>query len=332
VALLAMRHIMKRADVKRLVYLLVWNSALLACAGILFDLFAGGKMLGIWEQSRADSFASFDYPNHAAAWFYLHAALAVGLAHDAEGKRKPRIRVAVLGACFMCCIAASCLTLSRMGAFIAMLQLGTVFVILLSRTRRNFRSTAAVNRYIAVGILALVGITLFLGAGQGRLIREMRSKALVGERSLAGDLSGRLEHVEYAWALIRDYPVFGVGPWGGHVLARQHLPGEALRSWQVSGRVNIHCDPARFLAEFGFAGGLCLAAVLTALLHGAAGARRGVLFYWVIGGIAVVGLHSLIDLPFRCPAILLAWSTLLAALPVLSPGLSAKRDQSRQSA
>ena len=39
--------------------------------------------------------------------------MAAGLAHDSETKRKPRIRVAILGACFMCCVAAACLTLGQ---------------------------------------------------------------------------------------------------------------------------------------------------------------------------------------------------------------------------
>ena len=34
-----------------------------------------------------------------------------------------------------------------------------------------------------------------------------------------------------------------------------------------------------------------------------------------MGGLALVALFSLIDLPFRCPAILYTWVAVLAALP-----------------
>ncbi|MEN7973463.1 MAG: O-antigen ligase family protein [Verrucomicrobiota bacterium] len=273
--------------------------------------------MGIWRVSRTDFFATFEYPNHAAAWFYLHAALAAGMAYDAEIKRKPRIRVAVFGACFMCCIAASCLTLSRVGAFAALVQLAVVSVMLLFWIRKNLRSEAALNAYIGVAIVALIGVTLFLGAGRGSLAWEVGSKTLLGRQSIAADFSTRAGHVDCAWEMIKDYPVFGVGAQGCHALAHQYIPEEELRSWMVNGRANVHCDPIQFLAEFGVVGSLAMALVVAALVQNMVSARHSALFYWAAGGLALVFVHSLIDLPFRCPAILLIWSCLSAALPCL---------------
>lgn len=316
--LLIVRNILSRANIKMLLYLLVWNSAALACVGILQYMLGLDKILGIWAVSRSDFFATFAYPNHAAAWFYLHAALAAGLAHDAEIKRKPRIRVAVWGVCFLCCIAASCLTLSRIGAFVALAQLVVVFFIFLSRARTYLRGTKAFDAYLAMAIIVLVGVTLFFGVGGGRLAGEVVGKSMLGERSVVGDLSVRAEHISIALNVIGDYPLFGCGGWGCDGLAAQYIPEEELRSWMVGGRVNVHCDPVQFLAEFGIVGSLCMGVMVAVLLFRVVAARRSALLYWVVGGLVAVFMHSFIDLPFRCPAILLAWSCLFAALPRLT--------------
>jgi hypothetical protein len=318
VVLLVVRNILRRADIKVLVHLLVWNSAALACAGIIQYLFGVHKMLGIWEMPRPDFFATFAYPNHAAAWFYLHAALAAGLAHDADIKHKPRIRVAVWGACFLCCIAASFLTLSRVGAFVAFSLLLGVAVLLLRRTRAYLKGTKAINAYLALSILALVAATLFFGAGGGGLAREVTGKTLLGEQSISNDLTGRIGHIACACDMVTDYPLFGTGGWGCDGLASLYIPADELRSWLVGGRASVHCDPIQFLTEFGLVGGLCMAGVVAVLGLGVATARRSVLFYWVAGGLAAVFVHGFIDLPFRCPAILLAWCCMFAALPHLT--------------
>jgi len=316
--LLIVRNVLGRADIKILAHLLVWNSAALACVGIAQHMLGQDKIMGIWDVSRADFFATFDYPNHAAAWFYLHAALAVGLAHDAEIKHKPRIRIVVWGACFLCCIAASCLTLSRVGAFVALAHLVAVFSILLFRTKTYFRGAKALNAYLAMAIIVLVGATLFFGVGGGDLAHEVAGKAMFGDRSVVGDLSGRAGHISTSWNIIGDYPLFGCGGWGCDGLASLYIPPEELRSWMVGGRANVHCDPVQFLVEFGVVGGLCMAVIVVVLVRGVVAARRSVLFYWVAGGLVAVFAHSLIDLPFRCPAILLAWCCLFAALPRLA--------------
>lgn len=324
--LLIIRNILSRRDVKTLIYLLVWNGAALACAGILQHLFGGERIMGIWRAIRSDSFATFDYPNHAAAWFYLHAALAAGLACDSEMKRKPRIRVAVFGVCFFCCMVASCLTLSRFGATVALAQLSIVFCLFLSVVKSRLRGTRAFNAYLLAGIIMLAGIALFLGAGRGSLAREVGRNTITGERSLSGDFSIRGRHVAKAGEVFVANPVFGCGGWGCDWLIVPHLPSEEKRAWMVNGRANVHCDPVQFLAEFGVVGCLCMTFIVLVIGRAVFSARRSMLWFWMSGGLAIILLHSLIDLPFRCPALLLCWCTLVAALPLLVGYRSRNRD------
>lgn len=317
VVVLLVRNLLNKSHVKLLLYLLVWNSALLACVGIGQQIVGMEKMMGFWHAPSDIFFATFDYPNHAAAWFYLNAALAAGLAHESAKKRKPPVQIAVWAVCFLMCIIASFMTLSRFGASIALIVLLVALVVFMRRALRNRKGSSAVNVYIAACIVALLGGTLFLGAGSGSLSKEVLSKALVGEKSVAGDLAGRIEQMPLAWEIVKDYPLFGSGGWGYRWLTKLYIPAEEWGFWEKASRANVHCDPLQFLSEFGFFGATCMGLIVAVLIAGAvAGARVGVLALWMGGGLAVVFLHSLIDLPFRCPAIVLQWCCLLSAVPL----------------
>lgn len=317
IILLIVRNILQRSAAKLLLQLLALNSAVLACAGIL--QYAGGseKILGIWPLPGGGFFATFGYANHASAYFYLNAALAAGLTHDAVKKRKPVVQCMVWGWCFLLCVLAAVFTLSRAGFFVALMQLLVVVGLLWTGLKKRPQGLESVNICAVMAILILGGFVMFLGAGGGSLAKEVRGKKLVGELSVVEDLSGRIEQMPKALGIIRDYPVFGSGGWSYPWLAGQTVPDAEWDSWMVVGQTNVHCDPVQFLSEFGVVGWLCMAGACVVLLRSAASAARNVCFYWIASGLVVVFVHGLIDLPFRCPAILLEWCSLFAALPRL---------------
>jgi O-antigen ligase len=93
---------------------------------------------------------------------------------------------------------------------------------------------------------------------------------------------------------------------------------------QSAGKANVHCDLLQFLTEFGIVGfGFMLAAVTTLILSlfplpkgvRVLSSRRDPLLIMGVIGLSLVVVFSLIDLPFRCPAILCTWVLILAALP-----------------
>jgi hypothetical protein len=318
--LLVIRNILTRPDIKILLHLLAWNSAALAFVGLLQYLGGAERILGIWEVPYRIFFATFAYPNHAAEWFYLHAALSAGLLHDALLKRKPPVRIVVWGACFMLCVVATFLTLSRAGAFVALGLLLAVLSIFMKRAlKKNLSGVAAINIYMVMGSIALAGLTLFLGVGGGSLAREVGGKSLIGEMSVAGDLAVRVQQMPYAWDMIEDYPLFGTGGWGYASLLKFHLPQDQWAAWIAAGKANIHCDPIQFLSEFGMVGMLCMIWVLVTLIRSVVFMDHfGKMQRWILTGVLIVWLHSLIDWPFRCPAVLLGWCSLFAALPILA--------------
>ena len=78
----------------------------------------------------------------------------------------------------------------------------------------------------------------------------------------------------------------------------------------------MHNDPLQFLAEFGVVGSLLLLAAVVALAWPVFRQRlveRPARLFALLG-LALVLVHSLVDLPFRCPAILFAWTAVLAGL------------------
>lgn len=118
--------------------------------------------------------------------------------------------------------------------------------------------------------------------------------------------------VAAALEIWKDSPWFGVGGWGFRYLAVSHLPEQAVE--KIAGLANVHNDPVQFLVEFGLIGNGLMALIVLVLARpvffGGVSQRPALLF--AAAGVMIVLLHSLIDLPFRCPAIIYAWLTTLA--------------------
>lgn len=312
-AILVVRHVLDRDDIKWLLYLLVWNAALLAGVGIVQDMAQSPKMLGLWTIPGNVFFSTFAYINHGAAWFYLHAALAAGLAHDALLKRKPPVQTAVWCSCFFLCILAAFASLSRAGAVGAIVLLVGVLAVSIRWTWKKSKGNGALNATGLVCIVVLAGVGLYLGAGDGALAQEI-ADSMWGDK-MEATLAGRTIQLPGAWEIVKEYPLFGCGGWGYRWMVLLHIPIAEWSEWQVSGRANVHCDPLQFLVELGGFGVVCMVAAVSFLIRSALQAGKpDALRGWIGVGLLLVFLHGWVDLPFRSPAILLAWCTLLAAL------------------
>lgn len=318
VVILLVRHLLERRHLKVILYLLAWNSALLGLVSLIQYLLGADRILGMWEVPGHWFFATFDYPNHAAAWFYLNAFLSAGLMHDSLQKKRPPVQLGVWCASFFLCIVAAAMTASRFGALVSLGLLVAMLVLVFKKSFPKVKGDAAVNLVIAAMIAILVGITVFFGAGKGSLAREVNSKGLFGESSVVADMEGRLDQIPHAWRIFKTYPVFGSGGWGYRWLVQIYVQGDEYEAWNAMGKANVHCDPLQFLSEFGFVGAACMALTVVLLIRQIVlTGRYPTLSVWVLVGLGMVLLHSLFDLPFRSPAILLEWCLLLALLPKL---------------
>lgn len=317
VALLIVRHVLSRDSLKLLFYLMVWNAALLAVVALVQSGVDAEKMFGLLEIPGGSFFATFSYSNHGAAWFYLHAALAAGLAHDSLRKQKPPIQTMVWCVCFLLCISATFFSLSRAGAVGAVVLLLGVLIGLVRWAWKKTKGANLLNAAGLVGLIILVGASLYSGVGKGSLAQEIE-ETFWGE-GMEATLEGRALQLPSAWEISKEYPLFGCGGWGYRWVALLHIPSEEWPRWQGAGKANVHCDPLQFLVEFGWIGLCCMGATVVLLLQNSGVVKKpAALPSWICVGLILVFLHSWVDLPFRSPAILLSWSVLLAALGKLT--------------
>lgn len=319
VALLTVRHVLEAEDLLHLLYLMAWNAALLAVVGIGQQWIGPEKMLGLWTIPGGGFFATFGYENHAAAWFYLHAAVSAGLAHRALVQRLPPAQAVVWLLCFVLCLTAAFASLSRAAGLAGLVLVVTAFFLLARWAWRRSGRSHLVNAVGLACVAGLAGVVLYLGSGDGALAQEI-GDTLWGEK-MDDAVNGRIVQLPSAWEVAKDYPLFGCGGWGYRWMALLHIPVGEWGEWRGAGKANVHCDPLQFLVEFGWIGSLLLAGTVGVLIHDARkqGKVKG-LAGWIGLGLLLVFLHSWVDLPYRNPAILLAWCTLLAALARLPQG------------
>jgi len=279
-----------------------------------------------------------------APWRQLHR-------EQSSAGRRMTVRMVALAASLLLCLVGANLSLSRAGVILAWsLALFVAGYGLISGWRR-FRPIVRVNMVAATVATVCVLYFAVSGFGEKAIVQEFQVRKpihhvlfpVLDNVNLA--LGGRPLLDRVALEIWRDNPVFGVGGWGYRYLLAFYVPKEDWKTVvEGFGKANVHCDVLQFLAEFGIIGsGLMLATLLAlfvplrrpvvtakvdraeatvpdARVHGMrqGGARRAnpVLVMATIGLYLVV-VFSLIDLPFRCPAILCTWVVVLAALPRL---------------
>ena len=334
IALAIRSRILNPRELRSLMRGWVNMSGLLAVFGLI--QYASGTKSIYWiHPMQAQFFASFGYGNHAPPYFVLAGALAAGLlfreifdvpASHMSDTWQRRIRhpgrVAVLGPVLLLCLASAHLGVSRSGVILA----GLFFLFFagygLVRGWRLLRPAFRVN--LVAAVLGAGASLYFLVAGLGdqAIRKEFSAKAAPQVLQTAWErvdleLGGRPLFYRAAVQLWKAHPWFGLGGWGFKYRVADYIPAALWPTLENRGWANVHFDFLQFLVEFGIVG--------TGLLLGALGVMAVDLFrpvcernsLWVMGlaGLLLVLVFSVIDLPFRCPAVLYAWVAVLAALP-----------------
>ena len=261
-------------------------------------------------------FASFDYANHAASFFVLLLLLGLGLLlHELVGRgrrRKRWGRITLLSAAAFLTLAGANLSLSRAGMLSWLAMLTAAAYAIVGGWRRMEPAT---RLNVAMACAGAICLCFFFVDGFGKQGFAREAGRLIQLRP-AGEVEARSFQARTALRMWRDYPWFGGGGWGYRYLAGTYLAPDQWPRLGI-GDANVHNDPVQFLAEFGAVGGGLLAACAIVLLVPVA--RKGILtqplVLFPLLGVGWTFGHSLVDLPFRCPAILYHWLTILACLP-----------------
>ena len=323
---------------------LVWNGAALALFGFLRQAMTSpGQLPAGW-----DGFSIFGYVNHAGAFFTLSFALALGLwcyrmaelaardpredppKHPVVITHYPVVAVVLTAIAVFdtVCRAAMMLTILLALLFFA-------YAVLASFTRERKH-----NRFAATSaLLALMGlaVTIMTFAPQS-VINELKTLSV---RTVVDRASGKNQyHERVAMAMVRKYPIHGVGGWGYRHFCSSFMTEKECKAafaglQSGDGAANVHNDYLQFLVEHGVVGfGLMLAVFLLLWRTVMASWRMEYLSYrfvkseqtpvspiavycvsapvfWTLIGTAVMMLHALGDCPLRGTAIL---ATLLVSV------------------
>lgn len=344
IAALAARHGMLKSGKRMLLEVLCWNGAALSLLGFL-QLMTGATSIFWGKEVFAHFFATFGYPNFAGAFFTLLFALSAGLwfgraSADVIGLRagsgtrsgdESLFKSHYLLVAVALNLAGAIASLSRAAILLCAVIVLVLGVYMMVGVWQKSETGGRVKLLSAMGLAILIAglcLTVFAPKELKAEISQITPGAVV-ER-----VTGRAYyHARVAKEILRDHPVFGVGGWGYPRYLVQYLTPEEIKRMQIQGGVNVHNDSLQFLAEQGVVGyGLLVVCVLLLVMPllvkaykvCAAGAsvdaeatpppkpawlyRLPAPLIAVFVGTGATICHSLGDLPFRDPAIVIVWA------------------------
>ncbi|MBP5322137.1 MAG: O-antigen ligase family protein [Kiritimatiellae bacterium] len=359
-AALAARHGLLKRGKRILLEMLCWNGAALAILGFLQRI-TGATSVYWGAEKYSDFFSTFGYPNVGGAYFTLLFALSAGIWFHDAGKKlmgpavteslsvmaepepitKTQRMVVPIALNFCAAIA----TLSRAAIILVtliLIVLGVYMVLGAWQKAQTGTKMKIVASLAAVVLFVGLGMTIFASDALKRELGTLSTNAVV-ER-----VSGRGQyHVRVARAIFNDYPVFGVGGWGYPHFQFLYMTPDEIRKMQIIGGANVHNDTVQFLAEQGVVGfGLLVVCALLTIIP-------AVIPIWkryresvktaqpvgfprfiycqspatvavIVGTLGTVA-HSLGDLPFRDPAVLLTWFLAWACSPGFIPNVKERQ-------
>ncbi|MCR5753155.1 MAG: O-antigen ligase family protein [Kiritimatiellae bacterium] len=318
---------------------IVWNSAALSVYGFAKLISAGAD--------PDHSFAVFGYANHGGAFFELSLAMAYGLwgsritaksqeseeaapsAHPILSRHYPVFAVAL---CLFGCIATLCRAAMLFAVAFSVIFFVYIFVASMSGRRQVHR----VKGLSGVLILIAVVLSVMIYAPP-----EVADEFMtLTTRGIADRASGKGQyHERVAAAMMRDFPLFGVGGWGYRHFCQSYMTKKEKIGLQSVGGANVHNDYLQFSAEHGIVGFALIAAVFLLLSRSvwrgwastyehfrfartertpvspqAVYAVDPAVFFAVVGVLAIL-LHALGDCPLRSPPVLTVLFASLASVP-----------------
>ena len=366
-AALGVRHALGRSGKRAFLELLVWNGAAMALLG--FIQLIGGAQFPYWDEplKPCHFFSVFGYPNMAGSFFVMNYASALGLwclrmqggEDESAGKvvvaRAPfshqllrcHYPVVAVALSFFAVLATLSRAAISLMAIVTVVFFGYVLIrfLIASGARR-------VRRFMMLPAIGFVFILLF-GVTFVYAPPEVEKEiATLDVFNVVDRLSGKGQyHTRVASAIMRDFPVFGVGGWGYRHFCIPYMEDHELSQLQKTGGANVHNDYLQFLAEHGIVG-FCLLMACALLLiapiariwqHWARTtsymARSNMSpqpsaafsfpppVFWTVMGCLAVLVHAFGDCPLRAGAVL---AVFLSSIPAVEGHLPYIRPESKR--
>ena len=298
---------------RRLLWVLCLNGAVLALEGILQRLSGTSKLLWllqpVFNESPDAQFGPYAYRSNAAQYFNLVWPVCLGYwwtlrrAHENWPRASARVGGGphmVLLPCAVVVAAAPIISSSRGGALVATAGMLVALALLMLAQRRGLR--------VRLGIMLLFGVILAFAGGFGWEKLEPRLKTMFSD-----ELGGRVEIYRNAEQMARDFPLFGTGP--GTFPQVYHLYRANARATWAAYAHNDWLETRITLGWVGFA--MIVAALGSVWLRwfGDGGIVTHRLFVFMIW-LALAGclVHARFDFPFQIYSTLALFLQLRAIL------------------
>jgi O-antigen ligase len=251
--------------------------------------------------------------NHFACLLALSLACGLGLilhnarSHEPGGANHrlvdwfspARSRNLLIGLLLIVGTAGLFMSLSRAGILVGLLGLGWTAAMVRESGRARIR--------IAVMVLVtLIAILPLLQTGSDRMIRRIESTS-----QDLGQQGGRVTVWRDSTDIIAAFPAFGSGFGTFHQIYPLFRSAEVRKFYR-----HAHNDALQVVVEGGILGACLLLLLLIPVLRVVAAALRGWKGTLAVGyaaGLMAVLLHSLVDFPFRIPAVA-ATTTVVAGI------------------
>jgi hypothetical protein len=311
----------RRRTIQLLFLTLAGNGLLLALFGLAQRLLGNGKMFWFFESPNPSFFSSFIYKNHGGAYLDLALAISCGLAawYYLRGLRRlEKSNPSGVLAFFATCIAVSVLISYARGATLVMLVF--LLVSIGGFVLHQITMPSENRKPIVVFVLVLI-FGYFLKTGLEALRSGEawnRLKAGVMREDLS--LEFRERATQASLEMLRENWRAGIGAGSFRFIfpIYQHRHPDLVATKEIPGMFweHAHNDIVQTPIELGLGG--------TVLLMAGVGWFLAILvrsYFWenplsvsVVLGLLLVLAYGWWDFPFQCPALLITWLSLWAAV------------------
>lgn len=331
--MLILRHAVSREMLSRFYRGMVAGAAGLAFLALIQWSLAQAGIPGVPSPDDFYFATSFGYMNHAGAYCILLFSLALGLLLKTFRTRfnSPAITRTrlVWGAACLVLFAGAHASACRAAICLAWFLACTALLLFLFQGWTTRTPVQRLNRGLAIAAIACLLLFLVDGFGHTMLKREFVVRlaqhtsakidspmTLVSAIIREGAGGDRNLFREIAFRIWKEHPWLGAGLWAQRYFMGTYLPPSEWSLVLDDGAANVHTDALQFLSEFGVAGFILMGITVLVLLWHMLRKIRGLLVVpdrlIVALGLAIILVYSGVDLPFRSPAILLAWTAMLA--------------------
>ena len=312
--LLISRHAFPVLATSRFYLLVCLNAAANAVLALTHHFQGWEMMYKTVRDSGKDTYGSFGYPNHAATFFILLFAFALGLTFREifkDRSERQLVRMAPAALVTVLFFFTAQFSASRAGMLgvwlVLLLTLISIAIIAWPRIHPVQRLYASLGALLLLVVL-VAGFFMFADPAH---LRELRRATT--DLDPSREFNARFFQIESAIAMWKDHPWFGVGGWGYRYFVGFYID-ESMWTFLGVGKANVHNDFFQFLAEFGLVGitllGIAFGPAIARAVRDTFRPPEHPQSLWAFPlrislafGLLLMLAHSMIDLPFRSPAV-----------------------------